>query len=221
MLGALLGSPYAVVETFSDDPELELLGAEHDAIAGAVPRRLAEFATSRRCARDALERIGLPRRPLLAGPGREPIWPPGVVGSITHCDGYRAAAVAATTAGSRGVGIDAEPNEPLPHGVLEVVAGPVERAHVHALHARSPEIAWDRLLFSAKESVYKLWYPAARTWLGFEDADVELGTASFTATLHDHARAGRADLPVVVAGRWLLDEHRQLLVTCAVRESGR
>ena len=38
------------------------------------------------------------------------------------------------------------------------------RAGVHA----------DRLLFSAKESVFKAWYPLARRWLGFTDAVVDL-----------------------------------------------
>jgi 4'-phosphopantetheinyl transferase EntD len=32
------------------------------------------------------------------------------------------------------------------------------------------DLHWDRLLFSAKESVYKAWFPLTGRWLGFEDA---------------------------------------------------
>ncbi|HEY3692789.1 MAG TPA: hypothetical protein VGL46_21300 [Pseudonocardiaceae bacterium] len=50
---------------------------------------------------------------MVPGERRKPVWPPGVVGSLTHCTGYRAAAVAHRR-GVLTVGIDAEPHEPLP-----------------------------------------------------------------------------------------------------------
>ncbi|WP_426405333.1 4'-phosphopantetheinyl transferase superfamily protein [Streptomyces sp. R-07] len=76
------------------------------------------------------------------------------------------------------LGIDAEPHAPLPSGVGEAVAFGPEPARLRALAARRPDIAWDRLLFSAKESVYKAWSGYGGTWLGFEDAEVwwTLGT---------------------------------------------
>ena len=45
--------------------------------------------------------------------------------------------------------------------------------------------AWDRLLFSAKESVYKAWFPLARCWLGFEDVTVhvDIATGEFRAEI--------------------------------------
>ena len=98
-------------------------------VARAVDRRRAEFTTVRTCARIALGRLGLPPAPLLTGSKREPLWPAGVVGSITHCDGYRAAAVARASEVAA-IGIDAEPHDPLPDGILDRVTLPAERAHL-------------------------------------------------------------------------------------------
>jgi 4'-phosphopantetheinyl transferase EntD len=53
------------------------------------------------------------------------------------------------------------------------------------LAARFPATHWDRLLFSAKESVYKAWFPLTGRWLGFEDAHLTIdpAAATFTASL--------------------------------------
>jgi enterobactin synthetase component D / holo-[acyl-carrier protein] synthase len=107
-----------------------------------------------------------------------------VVGSITHCAGFRAAAVA----GDRDVmtiGLDAEPHDRLPDGVLEAVSSAGERQRLAALGVAAPDICWDRLLFSAKESVYKAWFPLTHRWLGFEQAAVSIDPANrrFTARL--------------------------------------
>jgi 4'-phosphopantetheinyl transferase EntD len=112
------------------------------------------------------------------------VWPAGIVGSITHCTGYRAAAVARDT-DVTAVGIDAEPHEPLPDGLLTTVARPVEVAHLAELGRQHPDVAWDRLLFCAKEAVYKVWYPVTRRWLGFEQAEVvfEPATGTWAAAL--------------------------------------
>ncbi|MGW5637750.1 4'-phosphopantetheinyl transferase family protein, partial [Streptomyces sp. NPDC003832] len=99
--------------------------------------------------------------------------PDGLTGSMTHCDGYRAAAL--VRAGDlASLGIDAEPDEPLPDGVLAAVALPGEALRVGRLTRERPGIRWDRLLFSAKESVYKAWFPLTGRWLDFTEADIEL-----------------------------------------------
>nr|WP_284287855.1 hypothetical protein [Angustibacter aerolatus] len=74
-------------------------------------------------ARQALRSLGVAPAPLPRGERGAPAWPLGVVGSITHCDGYRGAAVAAATE-CAAVGVDAEPAAPLPDGVLATVATP-------------------------------------------------------------------------------------------------
>lgn len=107
-----------------------------------------------------------------------------MVGSITHCQGYRAA-VAAPASLMAAVGIDAEPAGPLPRGVLALITSEAERTHLAHLASADPSTPWDRLLFSAKEAAYKAWYPATGIWLGFRDATLTLfPDGGFAATLH-------------------------------------
>lgn len=150
-----------------------LFPEEAAAVAKAIARRRAEYAAGRACARAALADLGSPAGPILRDPHRgAPVWPDGVVGSITHCAGYRAAAVA-RTADVRTVGIDAEPHGPLPDGVLDVITATAdEGAALKALTGQAPELHWDRLLFSAKETVYKAWYPFHRRMLDFKEAEL-------------------------------------------------
>jgi 4'-phosphopantetheinyl transferase EntD len=169
----LLPSPIAAVDRFDDPEGVELFPEELALLEKSVEKRRKEFTTGRFCARTALARLGFPPVPVLPGPKREPVWPDGVVGSITHCTGYRAAAVARTS-DFRSIGLDAEPNAPTPKGVLEAIAVPTELARMDGLRAAGDKVSWDRLLFSAKESVYKAWFPLTRLWLGFEDADVTI-----------------------------------------------
>ncbi|GAA0234777.1 4'-phosphopantetheinyl transferase superfamily protein [Saccharothrix mutabilis subsp. mutabilis] len=180
MIDDLMPAGVASVDTF-EDFDVPLPPEEEEHVAKAVDKRRKEFTTGRHCARLALGRLGLPPVPLPPGERRAPVWPDGVVGSITHCKGYRAAAVA-RTADIRTIGIDAEPNEPNPDGVLEAIALPGELRMVAALGRATDKVCWDRLLFSAKESVYKAWFPLARTWLGFEDAEVTVNPDDGTFT---------------------------------------
>ncbi|WP_367129581.1 MULTISPECIES: 4'-phosphopantetheinyl transferase family protein [Streptomyces] len=153
-------------------------------VARAVPKRKDEFAAVRACARTALGRLGLPPVPLVPNRRGAPQWPAGIVGSMTHCDGYRAAVVARSGA-LASIGIDAEPNGPLPDGVLGVVSLPGERARIRSLTALRPDVHWDRLLFSAKESVFKTWYPLTGQELDFEEAELEFDpdAGAFSARL--------------------------------------
>lgn len=200
VIGAILPSAVAAEEAFGDDVDAELFPEEAAVIANAVGKRQREFTTGRACARAALARLGLPSAPIPRGERGAPQWPAGVVGSITHCAGYRACAVAwrheVVT-----IGLDAEPHGPLPPGVLTVVASAAEQARLTALAAAAPGVHWDRLLFSAKESVYKAWFPLTGRWLGFDDAaiDFDPGRGEFTARLL------LDDTPVAgFAGRWLV-----------------
>jgi 4'-phosphopantetheinyl transferase EntD len=131
---------------------------------------------------------------------------------MTHCVGYRAAALGRAVE-VRTVGIDAEPHGPLPEGVLETVARPEELVRLAELVAARPEIRWDRLLFSAKESVYKAWYPLARRWLDFQEASltVDPDAGTFAARLLVPA----PEFPDGLAGRWLVADG---LVVTAIAE---
>ena len=156
-----------------------LFPEEEALLARAVDKRRREFATARDCARGALAALGVAPVPILRGERGAPQWPPGIVGSITHCAGYRAAAVARAS-DVLTIGLDAEPDEMLPDGVLGSVSLPGERERLRDLAAAAPGTCWDRLLFSAKESVYKAWFPLTGRWLGFEDADITIDAADGT-----------------------------------------
>ena len=204
MIEEILPPGVAAAEAFGDTAPALLFPAEEAAIARAVAKRRSEFATGRACARAALAKLGLPPVPIVPGPRGAPQWPPGVTGSITHCAGYRASAVA-RLADVASLGLDAEPNAPLPDGVLERIAVPQEQAWLPGLAAAVPGVSWDRLLFCAKESVYKAWFPLTRRWLGFEQAaitvDPQAGT--FTAELLEPAEALDGRRLASFAGRWL------------------
>jgi 4'-phosphopantetheinyl transferase EntD len=199
MIECLLPPEVRVVAVSGDEPEAVALPEELVLVDGAVATRRAEFATARHCARQALRRIGAPGGPILRGPKREPIWPAGIVGSITHCAGYRAAAVA-HTADMLTIGIDAEPHEAIRDRVVEYIL----RDEEHAWLATAPSgIHWERLIFSAKESVYKAWFPLAQAWLGFEDASVTVDpiAGTFCARLMIDPPFG---VPAEFPGRYLI-----------------
>ncbi|MEU9117241.1 4'-phosphopantetheinyl transferase superfamily protein [Streptomyces sp. NPDC048483] len=175
MIAELLPSPVETAQAFTDTGTLPgLFPQEAALVSKAIPERRGEFATVRACARQALARFGHGPVPILPGERGAPQWPDGFVGSMTHCLGYRAAALARAT-DMLTIGVDAEPNKPLPgSGVAESVLRPAEREHVARLTADRPDVFWGRLIFSAKESVYKAWYPLTRLWLDFEEAEVRV-----------------------------------------------
>lgn len=206
MIEQLCPSPIMVVEAFADLPDERPFAGEEDLIANAVELRRREFVTARRCAREALGRLGYPPVPIRPGPGRDPQWPADVTGSITHCYGFRAAAVASRTVAAS-IGIDAEPHESLPRGVLDVVTAHSESAMLDLLTQIDSAIHWDRLLFSAKESVYKAWYPLTLRWLGFQDVRVHLDPEAQTFSadiLVDGARVDFGPPLVRLLGRFII-----------------
>lgn len=199
MLEQLLPPPVAAVERYDDEQPVELFPEEEALLGNAVPKRRFEFGTARACAREAMRSLGVEPGPILPGPKREPIWPPGIVGSLTHCAGYRAAALALTS-DFQTIGIDAEPHAPAPDGVLEAIAIPAELRRMPGLRVDDPKICWDRLLFSAKETTYKAWYPVTKRWLGFEDADITLNADGTF-----HSRILLPDTPIAgFTGKWLV-----------------
>jgi 4'-phosphopantetheinyl transferase EntD len=205
-----------------EDLAVTLLGAEQAAILRAVPRRRSEFATVRACARTALGRLGIEPVAILPGDSGAPAWPAGIVGSMTHCEGYRAAAVA-RRADVASIGIDAEPHEPLPDGVLALVSLEPERAQLARLARERPDVCWDRLLFSAKESVYKAWFPLTGLWLGFDQAVVTIDpdSGSFRARLRADACAASGGRIGGFAGRWTVRDGLALTAIAHGASAGR
>ncbi|MEV4492467.1 4'-phosphopantetheinyl transferase superfamily protein [Micromonospora coxensis] len=211
MIERILPPAVAVVESFTDPTGLSLFPEEEKVVAHSVPKRRREFTTVRDCARRALGQLGIAPAPILPGVRGAPGWPAGVVGSMTHCDGYRGAVVARASAVAT-VGVDAEPHAPLPDGVLDAIALPAERARTAALAAARPTLCWDRLLFSAKESVYKAWFPLTGRWLDFAEADIVVDPAgTFAARLLVPGPVLDGVPVTTFRGRFLID--RDLVLT--------
>jgi 4'-phosphopantetheinyl transferase EntD len=194
----------AAAEMYTDPPELAPLPEEEPLIAKSVAKRRNEFITVRYCARQALGALGVAPAPILKGEKGEPCWPDGVVGSLTHCEGFRGAAVGMHDA-VRSVGIDAEPHDVLPNGVLDAISLPDERAELREM----PDgLHWDRILFCAKEATYKAWFPVTRRWLGFEDAHItfdvdETGSSGIFVSRILIDPAARSGPPLeTLSGRW-------------------
>jgi 4'-phosphopantetheinyl transferase EntD len=203
----------AFVEMFSDVSTSTLFTVEASRVAAAVEERQREFATVRYCARLALDRIGVPAVPILPDADGVPRWPRGIVGSMTHCRGYRAAVVARSSR-LGGIGIDAEPHESLPDAVREFVLRDEETASLGFLHAVRPEVHWGRIFFCAKEAAYKAWFPLARRWLEFTDIRVELspeGTFVTRVFVRDTALDDAGS--VRFRGRWVI--RRGLVIAMA------
>jgi 4'-phosphopantetheinyl transferase EntD len=214
MLELILPAGVESEERFGEPPGGVLFPEEEQVIAQAVPARRRDYATVRCCARACLERLGYPPVPILPGVGGAPIWPAGIRGSMTHCAGYAAAAVGPISRLSA-IGIDAEPDAPLPDGVLDLVATPAEQDRLAKTQGPdSPH--WDRLLFSAKEAVYKAWFPLVGEWLDHQQAEILIDPqeGTFAAVL---SRDGlNVDgWPIRrLHGRWIRD--RGILLTAVV-----
>lgn len=202
------------VEAHGAGDEADLLPEEAATLAAAVDKRRREFAAGRSCARQALARLGFPAAPILPAPSRAPIWPDGVVGSITHCAGYGAAAVG-RRADFLTIGIDAEVHRALPDGVVDRVASVEERQHLSSLGSQTH---WDCVLFSAKESIYKAWSPVTSEWLDFEDVAVTFAPESgvFEAAIR---RRHRAWPLATVTGRFAVSGSH-VLTTVVLRTGG-
>jgi 4'-phosphopantetheinyl transferase EntD len=212
VIARLLPDSARGAETFAPDWPSETLAAEMELVQDAVEKRRREFAAGRACAHAALAQLGLAQGPVLRGPNREPLWPPGVVGSITHTRDYCAAAVA-DAAVLLGLGIDAEVNAVLADGVYARISTPEDRSNPLSI----PGVHLPALLFSAKEAVFKAWYPLARTWLGYQDAAISFDVPNGAFTVHLLPSAPRDALPspVVFSGRFAASERHVFTVVTA------
>lgn len=162
-----------------------LAAGELPSTARMSPRRLLEFSAGREHARRALGQLGLKLPEVGVGPGRAPLWPAGFVGSISH-GGDLVVAVAASSTRIRSIGIDLEPDVALDADLVHRVCRPGEVARLPASVALP---RWAKLIFSAKESVYKCIAPLTGVFLEFEDVEIlfESGKERFRALGHGPA----------------------------------
>ncbi len=176
----------------------ELFPEERSAVEKAVDKRQREFATSRVLARKALGRLGAPQVAILPQPDRYPTWPSGYVGTISHTSNWVAVAVAPAHE-QRALGLDLELNTPLEPRLWSMIATKTELDWLKSLSSQDAGLA-GKLLFSAKESLYKCQYTLTRTFLEFQEAELSLDLSQGTyrgRVLHPQAKS---KLPSVLNG---------------------
>jgi 4'-phosphopantetheinyl transferase EntD len=174
-----------------------LLPAEQASIASRLVERRRASGAARVVARELLDQFGCARCPIPKGADGEPVWPAGWTGSLAHDDEYVVAAVGrAAEVGA--IGIDIEPATALPRDMTALVATPKERNEFGDDPLRL------KLLFAAKEAVYKAQFPLDRMFLEFHDIEIDF------ARRRAATRAGR-----IVAIRYAVASHVIVLATAA------
>lgn len=168
---AALMLPGLVGIDFADPSRHYALMAGEDSSA-MVPGRAAEFSAGRHAARRAMLRLGVAPQALPQGQDRAPIWPEGLVGSITHSPH---ACIAAVSQDLQGIGVDIEVNEPLVEDLSSLIVTSGDQV-VTGLEA-DPAL----MLFCAKEAVYKAQYARSHRMFGPEALAVRLKGESFVA----------------------------------------
>ena len=174
-LQSWLGPAFAVAISAPTLVADQLFPEERTYIAGAIRRRREEFGTARVCARRALTALGVQDAALVPYPDRSPRWPKGIVGSLSHCPDLCMAAVTAAPH-IYGVGIDIEIDEPLDYKLENMICTEGERNFVNS-RSRSERGRISKLIFCAKEAVYKCQYPLTKTFLDFQDIELDLETS--------------------------------------------
>lgn len=175
----------------------------------AVTKRRNEFAAGRAAAHQATQLLGHAPQPIPVGPDRAPIWPDGLIGSISHTKSC-AMAVLATTEQIQGLGIDVEEDTPLKDDLRPAICSEREQKWLDQ-QAQPGQLA--KVIFSAKEAAYKAQYALSQTFYGFDGMEIEFDLpamafeAAFTA---DRAPFARGD---VVVGRFVIGAG--LIVTTA------
>lgn len=193
-----------VVLDSSDPTDFEIFSEEERLLpATTSPLKAAEYRLGRRAAHLALQAIGHEPQPILRGTRREPLWPAGVTGSITH-SGEHALAAVANLSDVGGIGIDLESRDRFFPELGTEIAVAAELAALGRMEGRAREDATIEL-FSAKESIYKAHYPRIGRYFGFEAARIEFGdhlVGYFTEELDPLYPVGR---PMEIGRKWADD----------------
>jgi 4'-phosphopantetheinyl transferase EntD len=150
----------------SPGDEHALLPEEASAFAASVTSVRRASGAARIVARHLLTRLGYPKCPVPRAASGAPVWPAGVIGSLAH-DAQVAVATVGMSRDIGALGIDVEPAERLPSELLDLVATPQEQLRIEEDPFRG------RLLFAAKEAVYKAVYPLDRAFLDHHDVQID------------------------------------------------
>ncbi len=177
------------------DVEGDLTPAEAALSQDYHPKRRAEFRAGRLYARQAMAALDEPNHELLIGPNRAPLWPASVVGTISHADTV-CGAIVASASSVRNLGFDLDADTPLAERLVPRICTPGELAW---LDGRPDRLALAKQVFGIKESLYKAYAPLTGSFLGFQEAAIQLDEAggTFEAKVINPERP-----PLVAHGRY-------------------
>ena len=133
-------------------------------------KRLSDFSTGRYCAIKALEQLGIQDAIIPIGEDRAPIWPEGIVGSISHCDSLTGAIVAKNS-DHISLGLDIEEIGRVTPDLWDLVFTENEKNYLFRL-SDEDILVQSTVIFSIKEAFYKFQHPLTKTFLDFLDVEV-------------------------------------------------
>ena len=134
--------------------------------------RLSDFSIGRYCAIKALEQLGIQDATIPIGTDRAPIWPEGIVGSISHCDTL-VGAIVAKKSEYISLGLDIEEIGRVTPDLFDLVFTEKEKSYLSSFTGRKLE-EQSTLIFSVKEAFYKFQHPITKTFLDFLDVELDL-----------------------------------------------
>lgn len=163
-----------------------LLAEERGSIGARTVDCLCQSGAARAIAHDLLHQLGATQVAVPRGAHGAPVWPLGFIGSLAHDETMAFGAVAPSGQTLRSVGVDIEAAEPLPAELADMVRAPGD-----VTSSVSDDLA-TRVLFAAKEAVFKAAFPLDRQVLGFEHIAVDLARGSARTP-------GRSDIHLRIA----------------------
>lgn len=177
----------------------------------AVTKRRAEYFASRVCVRYALSQLGIEGFLLTNDRDRAPIWPQGIIGSLSHTHHCISLLLAKATS-EKILGVDCE--QIMQQQTAEEMQSMIVTAQEMAVlrHSGLPFSTALTVAFSLKESLYKALFPQLRTFMNFDAAEIisctanaERVTLRLTQTFAAGFAAGRE-----FCGRVLLEQDEVL-----------
>jgi len=179
---------------------------EKKIVSQAVSKRRNEFFSGRLAAHKVLQELGATPQPLLNDYNGIPIWPERFTGSISHCDQW-CGAVAAKTDIVKSLGLDVEPNTPLPDELGSMIISPQEMPFLS--QTTLTMVDWKKIIFCAKEAFYKCLFPLTGCFLEFREVELLMIQTTETTGIFTGKIVRENNIPLdlinEIQGRWYFD----------------
>ncbi|VAW95228.1 hypothetical protein MNBD_GAMMA22-7 [hydrothermal vent metagenome] len=217
MINSLLPNNIACEFLNESTSNLFVHEAEVKSIQHASKKRVTEFLNARHCAHKALIKIGYTQNAaILQGTKGEPLWPKSIIGSITHCKGYYAAVVSFNKF-IVGIGIDAELNMDISQKLILTTQTENEIFTNTKISNKSPNFFLNKLVFSAKESVFKFLFPIVKRYIKFKEIEINLNInkKTFSVILLNSDISNDFDVTLMI-GKFDYDDNH--IVTCCYQQ---